>query len=310
MAAPPLYSTVWNGYSTTMQQASSLAAHDLIVAFAPELAGAVAIVIITIGCFTLLGSITLARFWGYLARTIAITNLISTPLYTFWVMTMFLVTIPQKIAAALGQGSGGLTIAQQFDAMQSAFDKMEAGLLAAASGFLHIPDRINIAWIESVGSFLLLGCFVIALLAMAMTAVVLPAGAVMLIFYFFEKTQHIAERWITKLISLMVLQLFISILMQIVQTQMMGYMRMAEASAATGLNFDEQVNLFWTVSESFGIGFLLLLCLPTLATVVGGSTVSNMVLMPMTFISSGGLRAAGRSAAGGATRMARSLGRT
>jgi hypothetical protein len=308
-STPPLYSTVWNGYSTTMQQASSLAAHDLIVAFAPELAGAVAIVIITIGCFTLLGSITLARFWGYLARTIAITNLISTPLYTFWVMTMFLVTIPQKIAAALGQGSGGLTVAQQLDLLQSALDKMEAALLAAV-GVLNVADRINIGWSETVGSFMLLGCLVVSLIAMAMTAVVLPAGAVMLIFYFFEKTQHIAERWITKLISLMVLQLFISILMQIVQTQMMGYMRMAETSAATGLNFDEQLNLFWTVSESFGIGFLLLLCLPTLATVVGGSTVSNMVLMPMTFISSGGLRAAGRSAAGGATRMARSLGRT
>ena len=175
-------------------------------------------------------------------------------------------------------------------------------MLAATSHIDQLGQNISIRFAINGIDFFLFCCFVVDLLAAALAAVVAPAGAVLLIFYLFQHTRRWAENWIGKMVSLMLLQLFVAILLQVIIAQFTGYMRTSEAQSVSGIDIDEAINALWSIAWTFGVGLLLLVSLPAIASSIGGGHVSNLVVAPIRFgqvqmarAVASGIRAANRS---------------
>ena len=125
-------------------------------------------------------------------------------------------------------------------------------------------------------------CFVIYILAYAVMGLVVAAGVVLIASWLFNSTKQWGERWLGKLVSLSILMLFVSVLLQIVMAQNLAYRR--QAQAAMGGNLDQQVAVLWHVFGSFLIGTVVMLALPLIASAVGGSAVmsmSNIIIAPI-----------------------------
>ena len=161
---------------------------------------------------------------------------------------MFLTTIPSMIASTIGTAPSGLTVPQQFDLLRSAAEHNAAAMLAATSHIDQLGQNFSIRLAINGIDFFLFCCFVVDLLAAALAAVVAPAGAVLLIFYLFQHTRRWAENWIGKMVSLMLLQLFVAILLQVIIAQFTGYMRTAEAQSVSGIDIDEAINALWSIA--------------------------------------------------------------
>lgn len=286
MAIANFYANTFNSYNTALITGSQTAASNLLTAINPTLVGAVMIFVLVIGVMTLTHNLSFSRFLSMTVRAVAIVAILQLGNYTSWVETMFLTTIPNFIASTIGTATSGLTVPQQFDLLRSAINHEVAALLAATDGesIGMIGQNISIRMGNEFIMILLTGCWIIDFLATAMVAIVAPAGTILLIAYIFDKTRHWAERWVGKLVALMILQLFVAILLIIVVQQYRTYWGTIEGtSVGGGINLDEQIDMLWTTGWTFLIGFALLLILPAIATAIGGGHVSGLVVAPIRF---------------------------
>jgi type IV secretory pathway VirB6-like protein len=296
------FTTMFTTYNTSLITASQTVANSLLSIGGPQLTGAITLVIVVIGVMMLFHKMTLADGTLWVVKAIMIASILSTGMYTQYVQTMFLTTIPNMIASTIGTAASGLTVPQQFDLLRSAADHNAAAMLAATSHIDQLGQNISIRFAINGIDFFLFCCFVVDLLAAALAAVVAPAGAVLLIFYLFQHTRRWAENWIGKMVSLMLLQLFVAILLQVIIAQFTGYMRTSEAQSVSGIDIDEAINALWSIAWTFGVGLLLLVSLPAIASSIGGGHVSNLVVAPIRFgqvqmarAVASGIRAANRS---------------
>jgi type IV secretion system protein VirB6 len=277
------FASMFTTYNRSFVTASQTVANNLLSVSGAQLTGAITLVIVVIGVMMLFYKMTLADGTLWAVKAIMIASILSTGMYTQYVQTTFLTTIPGMIASTIGAAPSGLTVPQQFDLLRSAAEHNATAMLAATSDITQLGQNISIRFAINGIDFFLFCCFVIDLLAAALAAVVAPAGAVLLIFYLFQHTRRWAENWIGKMVSLMLLQLFVAILLQIIIAQFNGYMKTAEANSVSGIDIDESINALWSIAWTFGVGLLLLVSLPAIASSIGGGHVSSMVVAPIRF---------------------------
>ena len=234
MAAPGMFSNLYNGYSATLINGSTTAADALLNAATPELAAGLGLFVIVNGVLVMLHKLQWNTAVLNCVRALAVANLLTVGLYNQYVQTIFLTTVPNWIAGAIG-GQTGVTVAQQFDNLRAAVNHQAAVLLAANTGWspAMVANRLSISLAAefSVGALWL--CFLIDFLAQCLMAVVAPVGAVVLIAYLFENTRRWATGWIGKLVALSLLELLVAIELTIVLAQFASYMGTAEATSGT-----------------------------------------------------------------------------
>ena len=276
----PLFQSLWDGYYTTIITTSQTTANNLLIAIAPELTAAIGLLIIVIGAAMVLQRLPLAKGVVYIVRAIVIANLLTQSLYSQYVITPFLVTIPQRIAAALGINQPGETIAQAFDRISGGVDHMAAAMYAAS----WMSTHISVFAAVSFAQLMLLGVFIAYVLASVFAAIVAPVGAVLLVFYLFDSTRHFAERWIGKMVTLMMLQLLVMVLIGVIHQQFIVFMSRSEKAVAA-LDLDAQLVILWHIGLAFCFGLIILISLPILAGALGGSQVSAVVVAPIQNVS-------------------------
>jgi type IV secretion system protein VirB6 len=277
--AAAMFANLFNGYNATLINGSMQAADGLLNAAAPELSAALSLFVIVNGVLTMLQKLPWNTAVLNCVRAMVVANLLTVPLYNQYVETMFLTTIPGWIAETIGGVAGG-NVAQQFDALRSAVNHMASVLLAANTGWspAMIANRLSISLAAEFAVGALWLAFLIDFLATCLMAIVAPAGAVVLLAYLFNNTRHWAERWIGKLVALLLLELLVAIELKIVLVQMQTYMATAEAAAGAGIDADELISNLWGIGWAFWFGAMLMLGLPAIAAAIGGSHVSNVVV--------------------------------
>ncbi|MEA2741927.1 MAG: type secretion system protein VirB6 [Acetobacteraceae bacterium] len=288
MAEPGIFTDLYNGYNATLINGSTAAANALLNAVAPELAAALSLFVIVNGVLVFLEKLPWNSAVLNCVRAIVVANLLTVGLYNQWVETMFLTTIPNWIAGTIGGAPVGVGVAGQFDALRAAVNHNAAVLLAANAGYTPamIANRLSISLAAefSVGALWL--SFVIDFLAECLMGDVAPIGAVVLLAYLFNNTRHWAERWIGKLVALALLELLVAIELKIVLAQYQTEMAKVEGLSGSGMDATEAISMLWSLGWIFLFGAVVMVGLPAIAAAIGGSHVSNVVVMHINMASS------------------------
>jgi type IV secretion system protein VirB6 len=279
MAEATVFADIYNGFSGTLINGSTAAADALLNAVAPELAAALGLFVIVNGVLVMLQKLPWNTAVLNCLRAMMIANLLTVGLYNQYVQTMFLTTLPGWITGAATGGIAGLGVAEQFDALRSAIDHQAGILWTANAGVLpaHVANRLSITFAAQWDVLALWICFLIDFIAECLMAVVAPLGAVVLLAYLFNNTRHWAERWIGKLVALLLLELLVAVELKIVMVQFQTYMGRAEVAFGSGSDNDTLISNLWAIGWVFMFGAAIMLCLPAIAAAIGGSHVSNVV---------------------------------
>lgn len=307
MAEPGMFSNIYNGYAPTLINGSTAASDALLEAIGPELVGALGLFVLVHAVLLILNRMQWNTAVLNCVRALAVSNLLTVGEYNQWVQTTFMTTLPNWIAGATG-GQIGIGVAQQFDDLRASINHMAGVLLAANAGInpALIANRLSISLGAefSVGALWL--SFVIDFLAECLMAVVVPAGAVLLLAFLFEATRRWFWGWIGKLVSLSLLELLVAIELGIALAQFRSYMATQEAISGTGIDADELIANLWGIGWVFLFGAAMMICLPAIAAAIGGSHVSNIVVTHLNMASG----AMGRAVTSPATTRAASAAAT
>jgi TrbL/VirB6 plasmid conjugal transfer protein len=283
VAEPGIFTDLYDGYNATLINGSTTAANALLGAVAPELAAALGLFVTVNGTLTFLGRLEWNTAVLNCVRAVAVAHLLTVGLYNQYVQTMFLQTIPNWIAATIGGAPPGAGVAAQFDALRAAVNHNASVLLAANTGWTPaaIANRLSISLAAefSVGALWL--SFLIDFLAECLMADVAPIGAVVMLAYLFHNTRHWAERWIGKLVALVLLELTVAIELKIVLVQYQAETSKIEGLTGSGLDVTEAISMLWSLGWIFLFGAAMMVGLPAIAAAIGGSHVSNVVVAPI-----------------------------
>jgi hypothetical protein len=279
MPESTVFADLYNGYAGTLVNGSTAAADALLGAVAPELAATLGLFVIINGVLVFLERLAWNTAVLNCVRAMVVANLLTVGLYNQYVQTIFLTMLPNWIAGATG-GVAGVGVAEQFDKLRSAIDHQAAVLWAANNEWTPaaFANRLSITFAAQFDVLALWFCFLIDFIAECLIAVVAPVGAVVLLAYLFSSTRHWAERWIGKLVALALLELLVAIELKIVMTQFNAYMGKIEAASGSGVDMSLLISNLWAVGWVFMFGAAIMVALPAIATAIGGSHVSNMVV--------------------------------
>lgn len=227
--------------------------------------------VIVLGVLIAWGKLNSAEAFGSIIRAGCVVALIgSSGLYTTYVQELFMNDIPTTIASAVTGSSSGASVPQQFDLLTSASIHMGAEILQGAS--MLSPSGIA-AWIlvGLIQAFVLIGMglsFAIWESVQTLTGVLIAAGPFLIAGFLFRATHGYAARFIDALVGVAILNLLISVLLQVMIVGESGFLRQVQSVSMQTLAV--QLSVFLEVSCYFGIGAFLMLMLPAKAAAIGG----------------------------------------
>jgi type IV secretory pathway VirB6-like protein len=315
MAVQGVFTDFFDGFSATLINGSENAANALLGAVAPELLSALGLFVIVNGVMVFLHKLQWNAAVLNSVRAVAVAHLLTVGLYNQFVEQTFLVTVPNWIAGIIGGGAPSLGVAGQFDALRAAINKMTGVLLAANAGISPsmIANRLSISVAAEFSIGMLWISFLIDFIAQCLMAIVAPVGAVILLAYLFNNTRHWAERWIGKMVALLLLELLVAIELTIVLTQFNAEMKKLEFFSTSGMDMDELIMSLWNLGFFFLGGAVLMIGLPAIASAIGGSHVSSVVVTHVNMAGSavgravGGAGGVGRAASGAAAKTSQTV---
>jgi type IV secretory pathway VirB6-like protein len=209
--------------------------------------------------------------------------LLTASAYDTYVRGLFMTGIPNAIAQALNAGTSVTTAPQQFDSLWSATMHQCAAVLQEATGITNIGTRITVYVAQGLIGIALGLSFIIWEMARALMGIVICLGPFMLAFYLFQATRSLVERWLGKLIALTVLQLCVSVLLQILLQGQKSYMMSVQTSVGGSAGLDEQVMVLLQIGLFFAMCAFLMVMLPSIAYSIGSGisfSTSGVVGMP------------------------------
>ena len=197
--------------------------------------------------------------------------LTSSGLYTNYVQTLFITTIPNWFATAAGGSQAAIT------STPAAFDNMWAvtehtvETVDAQIPIYDIVDAVSIVLIELAIMVLMVVTFAIYEFAIIITGVMVAIGPVVIVGYLFEATKGVTDRWIGKLITYGLLTLLINITLNIVLTGEKAYMRTILTQQASGTAaVPGEIKVLIELAMFFAMGAFIVVSLPAIAAVLGG----------------------------------------
>ena len=279
-------------FGTGIQSAISA----LLAAVATPLLACVTLWIIVQGILVMRGDMD-AR--GGITRIIRVAFVVgiltSSGLYTAYVQTAFMTTIPNWLA----QSAGGSSIASTpaiFDNMWAVTEHTIETVSAQLSNF-DVIDAVSLAVIEICIAVFLLITFAIYEFAIIIVGIMVAIGPVLIVGYLFDATRGVTDRWIGKLITYSILTLLINVTLNIVVTGEKQYMRVILTQQASGAAaIPVEIKILLSLVMFFAMGAFIIVSLPVIAATLGG----GLGISP----GAGLLRAVTNIASGGASKLA------
>jgi len=197
--------------------------------------------------------------------------LTSSGLYTNYVQTLFITTIPNWFATAAGGPQANIaTTPATFDNMWSVTEHM-IEKIGAQIAIYDIIDAVSLALIELCLMILLIVTFSIYEFAIIITGVMVAIGPVVIVGYLFEATKGVADRWVGKLITYSLLTLLINITLAVVLQGEKAYMQIILTQQASGLAaVPVEIKVLIELAMFFAMGAFIIISLPAIAATLGG----------------------------------------
>jgi type IV secretion system protein VirB6 len=197
--------------------------------------------------------------------------LTSAGLYTTYVQTLFITTIPNWFATAAGGSQAAIT------STPATFDNMWAvtehtvETVGAQIAIYDVVDSVSLVLIELSIMVLMVVTFAIYEFAIIATGIMIAVGPVLIVGYLFEATKGVTDRWIGKLITYSLLTLLINVTLSIVLTGEKTYMRVILTQQASGLAaVPIEIKVLIELAMFFAMGAFIIISLPAIAATLGG----------------------------------------
>ena len=230
-------------------------------------AGATLFVLIT-GWLVLTGRMDKNVLAGRVLRILAVAALLtSAGTFNTYVRDLFLTEIPSTVGAAL---TGGTVYAPaaQFDALWNATQRMAAIVLGEATGWTQVGERVAVRALMAVSFVALVVIFLMWVVVRVVMGMVIALGPFLIGLYLFDATRPFVDRWVGKLVSLTLVQVSISVMLQMLMTGFNGYVRNVQNNM--GASLDEKIGALLQVGAWYWSGLLLIGSLTTVAYSIGG----------------------------------------
>ena len=236
-------------------------------------AGATLYVLIT-GYLVLVGRLDKSVLASRVIRIVAVAALLtSAATFNSYVRDLFLVTIPTTVGAALTGAPTSAGPAGQFDAIWNATERASAEVIARASGFAYIGERIAIRILSVVTLIPLVIIFLVWIVARVVMGLVIALGPFLIGLYLFDATRPFVNRWAGKLVSLTLVQVSAAVLMQLLIGGFTRYLISVQNIAGAGV--DERIGALLQVAGFYWAGLLLMSGLSVVAYSIGGGLASS-----------------------------------
>jgi len=268
----------------------------------PQVRAAATLFILISGWLVLTGRMDKNVLAGRVLRIMAVAALLtSAGTFNTYVRDLFLEDIPSTVGAALTGGTV-YTPAAQFDALWSATQRMAATMLAEATGYTQFGERLVIRLLMAISFIALVVIFLIWVIVRVVMGMVIALGPFLIGLYLFDATRGYVERWVGKLVSLTLVQVCVSVMLQMLMTGFNNYVRMAQANP--GGSLDEKIGALLQVGAWYWCGLLLIKALAIVAYSIGGGLAGSYA--PHVQLAQGAVRMAAFKLTGGASAVLRS----
>jgi type IV secretion system protein VirB6 len=266
----------------------------------PQVRAAATLFILISGWLVLTGRMDKSVLAGRVLRIMAVAALLtSAGTFNTYVRDLFLQDIPSTVGSAL---TGGTTYAPaaQFDALWSATQRIAATMLAEATGYTQFGERLVIRVLMGISFVALVVIFLLWIVARVLMGFVIALGPFLIGLALFDATRPFVDRWVGKLVSLTLVQVSVSVMLQMLMTGFNNYVRAAQANP--GGSLDEKIGAFLQVAAWYWCGLILIKALAIVAYSIGGGLATSFApLTQSAALSSLGKASgpAGRGLAGG-----------
>jgi type IV secretion system protein VirB6 len=266
----------------------------------PQVRAAATLFILISGWLVLTGRMDKSVLAGRVLRIVIVAALLtSAGTFNTYVRDLFLQDIPASIGGAL-TGATTYAPAAQFDALWNATQRIAATMLAEATGYTQFGERLAIRLLQAVSLIALVVIFLIWIIARVLMGFVIALGPFLIGLALFDATRPFVDRWVGKLMSLTLVQLSVSVMLQMLMSGFNNYVRAAQAHA--GGSLDEKLNDFLQVAAWYWCGLFLIKALAIVAYSIGGGLAASFAPMTQSSaMSIGGATARGVGKLGGAT---------
>ena len=197
--------------------------------------------------------------------------LTSSGLYTNYVQTLFITTIPNWFATAAGGTQAAIT------STPASFDNMWAvtehtvETVSAQIAIYDVVDSVSLALIELSIMVLMVVTFAIYEFAIIVTGIMVAIGPVLIVGYLFEATKGVTDRWIGKLITYSLLTLLINVTLTVVLQGEKAYMGVILTQQASGqAAVPIEIKVLIELAMFFAMGAFIVVSLPAIAAALGG----------------------------------------
>lgn len=258
----------------------------------PQVRAAATLFILISGWLVLTGRMDKNVLAGRVLRIMIVAALLtSASTFNTYVRDLFLQDIPSSVGSAL---TGGSTYAPaaQFDALWNATQRIAATMLAQATGYTQFGERLAIRLLQAVSFIALVVIFLMWVIARVLMGFVIALGPFLIGLALFDATRPYVDRWVGKLVSLTLVQLSVSVMLQMLMSGFNNYVRTAQANP--GGSLDERLNAFLQVAAWYWCGLFLIKALAIVAYSIGGGLAASFA--PMT--QSSGMAVGGATARG------------
>jgi type IV secretion system protein VirB6 len=276
--AGEFFQTVANQFDTNLISAINGIISNGLAWARPQVRAAATLFILISGWLVLTGRMDKSVLAGRVLRIMAVAALLtSAGTFNTYVRDLFLEEIPSTVGAAL---TGGTTYAPaaQFDALWSATQRMAATMLAEATGYTQFGERLIIRLLMAISFVALVVIFLIWVIVRVVMGMVIALGPFLIGLYLFDATRSYVERWVGKLVSLTLVQVCVSVMLQMLMAGFNNYVRMAQSNP--GGSLDEKIGALLQVGAWYWCGLLLIKALAIVAYSIGGGLATSFA--PMT----------------------------
>jgi type IV secretion system protein VirB6 len=282
-----------NNFGVAFGTGTQAAITSMLAAVATPLLACITLWIIVQGILVMRGDMD-AR--GGITRIIKVALVVgiltSSGLYTNYVQTLFITTIPNWFATAAGGSQAAIiSTPATFDNMWQVTEHT-VETVGAQIAIYDVVDAVSLALIELSIMVLMVVTFAIYEFAIIAIGIMVAIGPVVIVGYLFEATKGVTDRWIGKLITYSLLTLLINITLSIVLTGEKTYMRvilMQQASGAAAVPVE--IKTLIELAMFFAMGAFIVVSLPAIAATLGGGlgiSPGSAIMNTFTNLASGG----------------------
>lgn len=239
----------------------------------PQLRAAATLFILITAWLVLTGRMDKSVLAGRVIRIMAVAALLtSAGTFNTYVRDLFLNTIPSSVGAALS-GATVSAPAAQFDAIWNATQRLAADVLAQATGWTQVGERVAIYAILAVTLVPLIVIFLIWVVARVVMGMVIALGPFIIGLWLFDATRPFVQRWVGKLMSLTLVQVSVGVMLQMLVAGFTTYLRAAQGNFGRGTS--EQLAALLQIAGWYWCGLLLLASLGVVAYSIGGGLATS-----------------------------------